>query len=94
VMARALASNPSVLVLVNPTAGVDVASKQALQDIVEQTRARGAGVLLASDELDDLAACDRVIVMLEGRVVKELAAGWTESELVSTMEGVHPDGIQ
>jgi simple sugar transport system ATP-binding protein len=94
VMGRALASNPRVLVLVNPTAGVDVASKQALQDIVEQTRARGAGVLLASDELDDLAACDRVIVMLEGRVVKELAAGWTESELVSTMEGVHPDGIQ
>jgi simple sugar transport system ATP-binding protein len=93
VMSRALASNPRVLVLVNPTAGVDVASKLALQKIVARTRAQGTGVLLASDELDDLAGCDRVLVMLEGRVVREFSAGWTEPELVSTMEGVHPDGI-
>jgi simple sugar transport system ATP-binding protein len=88
VMARALASDPKVLVLITPTAGIDVRSKEFLLGKVEETSADGTAVLLASDELDDLRVCDRVLVMVQGRIVAEMPSGWTDHELVAAMEGV------
>jgi simple sugar transport system ATP-binding protein len=85
VMGRALASEPSVLVLASPTAGVDIASKAALLAAIERS---DAAILLVSDELDELAICDRVLVMLDGRVVRELGSAWQDHELVAAMEGV------
>ncbi|MBP2708525.1 sugar ABC transporter ATP-binding protein [Microbispora sp. RL4-1S] len=91
VMARALANDPKLLVLITPTAGVDVRSKEFLLGKVEETAEQGTGVLIASDELDDLRLCDRVLVLFQGRVVAELAAGWHDHEMVAAMEGVHLD---
>ncbi|WP_214409463.1 sugar ABC transporter ATP-binding protein [Sphaerisporangium fuscum] len=88
VMARAIADNPRALVVINPTAGVDVRAKQALLGAVEDAAERGAGAVLVSDELDDLRICDRVLVMFHGRVVKEVPRGWADAELVAVMEGV------
>ena len=91
VLARALASDPSVLVLINPTAGVDVKSKEALLDQVERVRAEGKAVLIVSDELDDLRPCDRVLVLRAGAVVAEHEAGWSVGDLVADIEGVGTD---
>ncbi|NUR60591.1 MAG: sugar ABC transporter ATP-binding protein [Catenulispora sp.] len=91
VMARALANDPRLLVLINPTAGVDVRSKEFLLDKVEQTAAAGTGVLIASDELDDLRVCDRVLVMFAGRIVAEMERGWHDHALVAAMEGMEAD---
>ncbi|MGW3136966.1 sugar ABC transporter ATP-binding protein [Streptomyces sp. NPDC001139] len=91
VMARALADDPRLLVLINPTAGVDVRSKEFLLGKVEETAASGTGVLIASDELDDLRMCDRVLVMFQGRVTTETARGWHDHDLVAAMEGVDLD---
>ncbi|MDC0773946.1 sugar ABC transporter ATP-binding protein [Streptomyces sp. HD] len=88
VMARALADDPKLLVLINPTAGVDVRSKEFLLGKVEETARNGTGVLIASDELDDLRMCDRVLVMFQGRVTSEIARGWHDHDLVAAMEGV------
>ncbi|MFI8534889.1 sugar ABC transporter ATP-binding protein [Streptomyces aquilus] len=88
VMARALADDPKLLVLINPTAGVDVRSKEFLLGKVEETAETGTGVLIASDELDDLRMCDRVLVMFQGRVTSEIARGWHDHDLVAAMEGV------
>ncbi|GAA4073333.1 sugar ABC transporter ATP-binding protein [Nonomuraea soli] len=88
VMARALADDPSALVVINPTAGVDVKAKQALLGAVEEAAERGAGAVLVSDELDDLRICDRVLVMFHGRIVKEVPRGWSDHQLVAAMEGV------
>jgi simple sugar transport system ATP-binding protein len=88
VMGRALASDPKVLVLVYPTQGVDVLSKEALFDIVAQAQAAGTGVLLISDETDELRVCHRVAVIFKGRLVKEFGSDWTEQELIASMEGV------
>ncbi|WP_328345926.1 sugar ABC transporter ATP-binding protein [Micromonospora sp. NBC_00421] len=88
VMGRALANDPQLLVLITPTAGVDVRSKQTLLGVVEDVRRRGATVLVVSDELDDLRICDRVLVMFQGRVVGEMAHGWSDNDLVAAMEGV------
>jgi simple sugar transport system ATP-binding protein len=86
-----LASDPRVLVLISPTAGVDVRSKETLLEAVDAASRRGTGVLIVSDELDDLRSCDRVLVMFQGRIVRELASGWRDNELVAAMEGM--DGV-
>src|SRR5262249_51821676 len=77
VMARALSSQPRVLVLLSPTAGVDVRSKESLLGTVDAAAVRGAGVLVVSDELDDLRVCDRVVVMFRGHVVAHYPPGWS-----------------
>lgn len=91
VMARALASDPKVLVLVQPTAGVDVRSKESLLGAVDAETRRHRGALLVSDELSDLGMCDRVLVMRAGRVVGEHPRGWDEAELVAEIEGIRND---
>lgn len=88
VMGRALASNPKLLVLISPTAGVDVRSKATLLGVVDEMRARGTAVLVVSDELDDLRVCDRVLAIFRGEIVREFDAGWADNELVLAMEGV------
>ncbi|WP_159030650.1 MULTISPECIES: ATP-binding cassette domain-containing protein [Streptomyces] len=95
VMARALADDPRLLVLINPTAGVDVRSKEFLLRSkefllgkVEETARTGTGVLIASDELDDLLMCDRILVMFQGRVTTGIARGWHDHDLVAATEAV------
>jgi simple sugar transport system ATP-binding protein len=78
-MGRALSSRPSVLVLIDPTAGVDVKSKEALLRVIENTRRDRRAILVASGELEDLRVCDRVLVMRHGKVA-EHAAGWSDNE--------------
>jgi simple sugar transport system ATP-binding protein len=89
VVGRALASRPGLLVVVSPTVGVDVASKEALLSVVDDARARGAAVLLVSDDLDELRICTRVLVVRRGSVVKELReAPWDRHELIAAAEGL------
>jgi ribose transport system ATP-binding protein len=73
VLARWLRCDPSVLLLDEPTQGVDVGSKASIYDrIVERARG-GLAVLVASTDHEELAAvCDRVLVLHEGRVTAEL----------------------
>ncbi len=90
VMARALASEPRLLVLINPTAGVDVKSKESLLARMDNARQDGTAVLVVSDELDDLRRCDRVLVLFHGRIVAEHEAGFRDHDLVASIEGVGP----
>lgn len=89
VMARALANDPNVLVLIDPTAGVDVKSKEALLSVVDRVRDEGKAVLVVSGELDDLRTCDRVLVMFRGRVAAVFPAGWQDNDLIASVEGVN-----
>jgi simple sugar transport system ATP-binding protein len=88
VMARALADEPRLLVLMTPTAGVDIRSKQTLMDAAAEAARGTAGVLVVSDDLDDLRYCHRVVVMFRGAVVGELAGTWEDRQLVAAMEGI------
>ncbi|KOV31559.1 multidrug ABC transporter ATP-binding protein [Streptomyces sp. XY431] len=88
VIARALATEPHVLVAVRPTNGVDVKSKESLLGTVRQVADAGKTALIVSDELDDLRVCDRVLAMFHGRVVAEFEHGWSDEQLVSAMEGM------
>jgi len=88
VVARALATDPQVLVAIRPTNGVDIKSKEFLLGRIRQVADAGKAALVVSDELDDLRMCDRVVVMFHGRTVAEFDHGWTDEHVVAAMEGV------
>lgn len=89
VVGRALAAEPSVLVAINPTVGVDVASKEALLDAIAHARDRGVAVLLVSDDFDDLRVCTRLLVMVRGRLTVAFdQPPWDRQQLISAVEGL------
>jgi simple sugar transport system ATP-binding protein len=89
VVGRALAPDPSVLVVVNPTVGVDVASKEALLDALDRARDQGVALLLVSDDFEDLRVCTRLVVMVRGRIVAEYdSPPWDRQRLIAAVEGL------
>ncbi len=88
VVGRALARHPAVLVVITPTVGVDVASKEALLNGIAAARGEGTAVLLVSDDLDDLRICTRLLIMVKGRLVKEYREPpWGRHEVIAAAEG-------
>jgi ABC-type sugar transport system ATPase subunit len=91
VLAKWLATSPKVLLLDEPTKGVDVGAKFEIHEIVRREAARGAGCLVASSDLPEvLALCDRIIVMREGMIQGQLFAAEATEESVmhlATHEG-------
>jgi ribose transport system ATP-binding protein len=74
VIGRWLQSAPKVLILDEPTRGVDVGARAEIHRLIRALAARGIAVLVISSEPEELPdLCDRVLVMAEGRIVSELA---------------------
>ncbi|MCW2528722.1 MAG: rbsA 3 [Pseudonocardiales bacterium] len=70
ILARALRLDPAVLVVDEPTQGVDVGAKAAIHAVIEDAAHRGAGVLVASTELEELLAiCDRIAILVGGHLI-------------------------
>src|SRR5579859_7897282 len=89
VVGRALAPDPSVLVVVNPTVGVDVASKEALLDAIGRARDQVVALLLVSDDFEDLRVCTRLVVMVRGKIVAEFdRPPWDRQRLIAAVEGL------
>jgi len=83
VVAKWLALTPRVLLLDEPTKGVDVAAKYDIHGIILDLAARGTSVLLVSSDLPEvLTLSDRVLVMREGRLRGELAGGADEEQVM------------
>jgi len=87
VIARALATDPAVLVFIDLTLGVDVKSKDVLLAQIDRAREDGRAVIVSSGEPDDLRSCDRVFAMFRGRIVKAFGAFWADHELIAAIEG-------
>jgi simple sugar transport system ATP-binding protein len=85
-LGAALAPRPAVLVLMHPTAGVDIASKATIFQSVEKYREQGLAVVLVSDEPEELEFCDRIQVWVRGHLAVE-GTDIREDELVAAMEG-------
>jgi ABC-type sugar transport system ATPase subunit len=87
VFAKWLHTRPSVLVLDDPTRGVDIGARAEMHGIVRATADTGTAVLIASTDLAELVElCDRVVVLQHGRVVDELSGeGLTEERLSTAM---------
>ncbi|MDX6204158.1 MAG: simple sugar transport system ATP-binding protein [Frankiales bacterium] len=88
VMGRAIISTPRMLVLMSPTAGVDVRSKTALMEQAVHAAEGDAGVLVVTDDLDDLRYCHRVLVLFRGELRAQISGTWDDATVVAEMEGV------
>ncbi len=74
VLARWLAAEPRVLLLDEPTRGIDVGAKAEIERLVGDLCARGVAVLFISSEVEEVArVCDRVLVLRDGRAAGELS---------------------
>ncbi len=83
VLAKALHSNPRILLLDEPTKGIDVGSKQEIYEIMNELLAEGISIIMISSELPELLGmCDRFVVMHEGRIVGELDRGHATQESI------------
>ncbi len=83
VLSKWLFSNPDVLILDEPTRGIDVGAKYEIYTIINQLAADGKGVLMISSEMPELLGnCDRIYVMNEGRIVAELPKGEASQESI------------
>lgn len=91
VLARWLARRPKVLILDEPTRGVDVGAKAEIYRLVRQVAAEGVAVIVISSELPEvLGLADRVLVMREGHLVGELAGDEAdEQQVMALATGVH-----
>ena len=80
---RWLARRPSLLILDEPTKGVDVGAKAEISELIVRLAAQGNAVLLISSELPEvLALSDRVLVMRSGRITDELDRSSLSQELI------------
>ncbi|MCA9886202.1 MAG: sugar ABC transporter ATP-binding protein, partial [Anaerolineae bacterium] len=74
VVGKALLTNPRVLLMDEPTRGIDVGAKEEIFNIMVQLAQQGLGILFVSTELKEvLAISDRIIVMSKGRVIREFS---------------------
>ena len=73
VIAKWLATQPQVIIMDEPTKGIDIGSKAAVHDFMAELAAQGLSVIMVSSEIPEvIGMSDRVIVMREGRIVAEL----------------------
>lgn len=84
VIGRWLLRLPKILILDEPTRGVDIGARADIHRLIRDLAVRGMAVIVVSSEPDELPdLCDRVLVMAEGRIVRELTgAGITRNALV------------
>jgi len=89
VLGKWLESPPKVLLLDEPTRGVDIGAREEIYEIIEQLSSRGAAVVLASSDLAEvLRLAHRVFVLRQGNVIAELdGTTTTEEEIVSLATG-------
>ncbi len=85
VFGRQLLTEPRLLLLDEPTRGVDIGAKAEIYRLLRGLAADGMGILLASSELPELlGVCDRIVVLRRGRVVADLPAGTADEEQLLT----------
>lgn len=83
VLSKWLFTSPEVLILDEPTRGIDVGAKYEIYTIINQLAAEGKGILMISSEMPELlGTCDRIYVMNEGRIVAELSKQEASQETI------------
>lgn len=90
ILARELVVGPKVVVACQPTRGLDVGAMEYVHQSMLDQKSHGAGVLLISDDLDEIfLISDRIVVMYEGKIMGEISAEKADREIIGLwMSGV------
>lgn len=93
VLAKWLATNPRILILDEPTRGIDVGAKASVHKFMSELASKGIGIIMISSELPEiLGMSDRIIVMCEGEIKGEFSRKEaTQDKLLSAAVGLSPD---
>lgn len=95
VFSKGLEMGHRLLLVDEPTRGVDVAAKQEIHDLIRDRANQSGAILVASSELPELQAlCDRILVLREGRLVAEFArrdGEFNAEAIVAAMTGAVPE---
>jgi rhamnose transport system ATP-binding protein len=93
VLAKWLARTPKLLIVDEPTRGIDIGTKAEVHRLLSELAAQGVGVLMISSELPEvLGMADRIVVLFEGRVMREFArADATEDSIMRAATGLVED---
>ena len=90
VLARWLCSNSKVLILDDPTRGIDVGAKEEVFRLVRGLASEGMGILYLTSEIREARSlADRVLIMADGRIVKSIDPASSEDEILTAAGGVH-----
>jgi ribose transport system ATP-binding protein len=92
-LSRLLETKPKVLILDEPTRGVDIGAKSEIYRLIDELAKRGVGVIVISSELPEVVGiCDRVLVMREGRIEGEVGGAGhppvTQENIITIATGV------
>jgi len=91
IVARWLLTRPKVLLLDDPTRGVDVGAKAELYRLMNRLCRDGLGILVTSSELPELLTlCDRILVLCEGRLTGELSRGEATEQRIMELATMRP----
>ncbi|HZX29138.1 MAG TPA: ATP-binding cassette domain-containing protein, partial [Telluria sp.] len=91
VLAKWLFAQPRLLILDEPTRGIDVGAKYEIYSIIGQLAAEGRGILMISSDMPELIGmCDRICVMNEGRLIAEFNGAAATQEAI--MRAIMQDG--
>ena len=95
VLGKWLAIKPKVIILDEPTRGIDVGSKAEIYSIINDLAGDGAAIIIVSSDLPEIInMCDRTYIMCEGRITGELSAEEFSQEKImtfSTMTGIEKE---
>ena len=88
-LARWLCTKPALLILDEPTRGIDIGAKAEIQSLINELAADGLGVLMISSELEELVeGSTRVVVLRDGRTVAELRGdAISQASIIEAMAG-------
>ena len=93
VLSRWLATRPRVVLMDEPTRGIDVGAKHAIYELMRVLAAEGVGVLMVSSELPEvIGMADRILVMHDGRLAGELPGGSSEEAVLRLATGAVSPG--
>jgi ribose transport system ATP-binding protein len=93
VIAKWLMTKPRIILLSDPTRGIDVGTKQELYRLLRDLADQGAAILFYSTDYDELiGCCDRVFILYDGRVVRELEGdAINETNIVASSLNISPE---
>ncbi|MFK0206456.1 sugar ABC transporter ATP-binding protein [Agrobacterium sp. NPDC090283] len=95
IIARAMRLNPKLLILDEPTQGIDIGSKTEIYEIIANAAKDGMSILLVDSDFEDLCRlCDRVLVMTEGSIVAELSGSEKTPSRLSEIVYLSKESLQ
>ncbi len=85
-LARWMCMNPKLIIMDEPTRGIDVGAKAEIEDLIQELSSQGISILMISSEIAELERnCDRVVVMREGKKMGELYGDDIKQDAVMAM---------